>query len=353
MKKENEFIQHNLINTEQIFELYNLLNFIYPAKKERISPVFSEITENWEKAMKLNFPLFWVSTLKQNLNNILSTGTAWQYLNKGMIAQHLCSNHPIGSRMIFLGMLNKVIENQHKGFIESYQLYYQPQNKYSSKIFESLSINSGKELSEIIPYNYHELPFLTTDSADDIGLIEINNSNISDDFTSFLLKQRGELFIKAQELNSDDINLTNLNNKFKRHGLKRTRRVFAAKTFNSDKIYGVIIINESSLGFNFSFFENSCELILCNESNPQFLLKIIKKLLFKASEINLLSSLHFLPVLTDPQHSVLIEKLNGKVTRNYNLFIMLKGGYEKWYEHVDRLTNSIFQRFINNYYEKS
>jgi hypothetical protein len=60
-----------------------------------------------------------------------------------------------------------------------------------------------------------------------------------------------------------------------------------------------------------------------------------------------------MPVLVDPIHSPIIEKLNGKVTRNYNLFIMLKGGYEIWYDQVDQLTNTVFQRFISNTYEKS
>jgi hypothetical protein len=40
-----------------------------------------------------------------------------------MIAQHLASNNPVGSRIIFLGMLNEVIENQHKGFLESCQIF--------------------------------------------------------------------------------------------------------------------------------------------------------------------------------------------------------------------------------------
>jgi len=352
MKIENEFIQFNSMSTEQLFDIYHSLNFIYPAKMEHLHPVIHTVKENWEKAMRLDFPLFWVSTIKQNLDNIISSGTAWQYLNNGMIAQHLCSNHPIGSRMIFLGMLNKIIDNQHTGFIDSYQIYYQPQNKYSSKVFESHGLKAGKELSGIISYNYLEFPFLTKDYPGNIQLTEINSGQDAD-FKNFVMEQRGELFMKVQELDSEDINLKKLNDRFKSHGLKRTRRIFAARIPGSTKIYGVIIINESSLGFNFSFFENSCELILCKKSNAQLLLQIAHKLLFRASEIHALSPLKYIPVLTDPGYSALLEELNGKITRNYNLFIMLKGGYERYYEEVDELTNSIFQRFTNKSYEKN
>jgi len=120
-----------------------------------------------------------------------------------------------------------------------------------------------------------------------------------------------------------------------------------------NRISCAIIINQSSLGLNFSFFENSSELILCKKSNPEFLLPVARRLLYKASQLSLLSPLQWLPVLSEPVHDEIIAKLNGQLTRNYNLFILLKGGYECWYEHADQLTNSVFQRFINNSYEKN
>lgn len=347
MEMENEYIQYNSLNTEQLFKIYNLLHFTYPDKMEHLNPVIDIIQENWRKALKLNFPLFWVSTIKQNKNNIISSGTVWQYLNKGMIAQHLCSNHPVGSRMIFLGMLNKAKEKSNTGFIDSFQVYYRPQNKYSSKLFESQSLSAGKEFSEIIPFNYHELPLLKSDCAGDIQLTEINDNKDSD-YINFLIRQRGELFVNSQELNAEDIKLEKLNARFQCHGLHRTRRIFTARIPSSNRVYGVIVINQSSIGLNFSFFENCCELILCKDSNPELLLPIAHKLLFKASEINASSPIEYIPVMTEPIHSGLVEKLKGKLTRNYNLFIMLKGGYQKCYEQVDLLTNSIFARFNRN-----
>jgi len=182
-----------------------------------------------------------------------------------------------------------------------------------------------------------------------VEIVEINNGNTRD-FIHFLRIQKGELFVKAQELEGDDINLVKLNSKFNSYGLKRTRKVFVARSNN--KIYGVILVNQSSLGLNFSFFENSCELILCKEGGPEFLTRVTRKLLYKASRINMYSPLQWLPVLTDPVHSPIIESLNGTLTRNYNLFIMLKGGYEIWYDYVDQLTNSVYQRFINHSTEK-
>src|SRR6185503_19011484 len=147
---EKDLIEESVQDSKQLFELYRSLHFIYPAKMERLAPVFDIVQNNWEKAMKCSFPLFWVSTVPKNRYNIMSTGATWRYLNSGMIAQHLASNHPVGSRMTFLGVLNKIIETQDTESINSYQVYYRPQNKYSSRVFEPVSLKAGKELSAII-----------------------------------------------------------------------------------------------------------------------------------------------------------------------------------------------------------
>jgi hypothetical protein len=346
---DDDLIEHNQISPDELFEIYRDQNFIYPQKQERLKPVMNIVRDNWAKAMKLNFPLFWVSTVAQNNRNIVATGTSWQYLNKGMIAQHLTSSHPVGSRIIFLGMLKKVIENQHTGFLDSYQIYFRPQNKYPARLFGSLSQRAGKGLSGIIPYNYFEVPFLTRYPTGDMEIIEIDNCNYPD-FINFMRTHCGELFIRAQELNTTDITLEELNRRFELNGLKRRRRIFAATATHSNHIYGVIIINQSSLGLNFSFFENSCELILRKDANAEALLNATGKLLHQSSELAGNLPLNYIPVLVDPAHSYIVEKLNGKLTKNYNLFIMLKGGYEIWYDHVAQLTNDVFERFINNSY---
>jgi hypothetical protein len=352
MKKvENEYIEYNQLSIDQLMGLYESLHFIYPQKRERLNPVFSIIKENWTKALQSNFPLFWVGTIIQNKQNIVSSGTSWQYLNKGMLAQHLASNHPIGSRIIFLGMLNRVIENQHGGFIESYQIYYRPQNKFSARMFEPLSIRLGKDLSQIVPYNYCEVPLIKEFKAENVEVSEVNDTN-QRSFLKFLKIERGEVYIKAQELDSADITLERLNEKFAIKGLHRKRRIFIACSKKDGQVYGSIIVNQGSLGLNFSFLENSSELIL-SEAPENYLLQVAGLLLLKASNIFPHFSLNYLPVLVNPAHSQIVDKLKGKVTRDYNLFIVLRGGYETWYEYVDNLTSAVFQRFLDHSYEQT
>ena len=136
---QEDLILHNHVSIDELFGMYIKQNFIYPQKLERLKPVLDMVRINWAKALRLNFPLFWVSTVEHNSREIAATATAWQYLNKSMIGQHLTSNNPVGSRIILLGMISKMIENQHKGFLESFQIYYRPQNKYPSRVFESVS----------------------------------------------------------------------------------------------------------------------------------------------------------------------------------------------------------------------
>src|SRR4051794_25309203 len=125
---DTELIEHNQLNAEQLFNLYDLLHFIYPAKMERLTPVLDVIKRNWDIALKLNFPLFMVSSIRQNADNIISTATVWRHLNAGVIGQHLASNKPVGSRIIFLEVLEKIIQNEHSGFFDSFHIYYRPQN---------------------------------------------------------------------------------------------------------------------------------------------------------------------------------------------------------------------------------
>lgn len=348
---ENDLLEQSVQDSKKLFETYRSLKFIYPAKMEKLNPVLDIVEHNWEKAVKLNFPLFWVIKTRQNIHNVISTGTQWQYLNHGVIGQHLASNNPVGSRIAFLAMLNKIINEKDSGQVNSYQIYYRPQNKYSSRVFEPLAERAGKELSEVIPYNYFEIPLLNYDRIGNIEVSEITEGN-NEEFITFVTIQKGQLFVQVQELASKDINLEKLNSKFNRHGLKRRRRIFSAKSRHDGKILGVVIVNEASLGLNFSFFENHSELILSKETEPGILLPVARRLLFMASQVNIASPLRWLPAVTDPAHSPIIENLGGRFTRNYNLFMMLKGGYEIWYDHVDQLTNSVYQRFINTAYEK-
>jgi hypothetical protein len=334
----------------QLFELYNAHHFIYPAKMEKLNPVFDIVKQNWEKAIKMGFPLFCSTMVNENCKNITATATRWQYLNRGMIGQHLTSNNPVGSRVVFLSIINKMIEEQHKGFLESFQIYYRPQNKYSHRMFGKVSAKAGNALSETIPYNYFEVPLLHNGCAGYINVTEIDCNNI--EFIDFLMAERSALFVKVQELDSDDINLSRLDNKFRHHGLSRQRKIFVAKNRRNNKICGAIIVNQSSLGLNFSFFENSSELILKSRLCGEVLLDAAHSLIARASRLHLASPLKFLPVLSDPVHTSIIEQLHGKLTRNYNLFMILRGGYEVWYRHIDELTLSVYQRFINSTYEK-
>ena len=47
---ETKLIEHNRQNAEHLFALYNSLYFIYPARMERLNPVYTIVKKNWEKA---------------------------------------------------------------------------------------------------------------------------------------------------------------------------------------------------------------------------------------------------------------------------------------------------------------
>ena len=337
------FIHEINPDIDQLMDVYRKLHFIYPAKMEKLSAVYDLVKKNWKNALRLHFPLFYSSIVRAEVKDMYATATIWQYLNNGLIGQHLASNHPVASREVLLGMLSEIISKQHVCKINSFQIFYRPQNKYPNRLFSTVSETAGNKLSQIIEYDYFEMPVIT-ECSPDIKVVEVNESN-KKDWLNFISTCRSRLFISGQEYDTDDIQLNRLNQQFRKASLERKRQILIAYNRVDHKVCGAIIKNNSSVGLNFSLLENCAEIILDKAVIDSLNLEIARSLIWKMAQLNGLPASAPFYALTDCAQQYLFEELGGKWVRNYNLFLILKGGYEIWYNCVEELTSSVYQRF--------
>ena len=95
----------NSHSVKSIFEKYESIGFLYPAKKKLLEPHFPEITENWTKLYASREKLLWSLALTdKNESKNFASIVSWRQSNYGLFAQHLVSTgNPFLSLKVMLG----------------------------------------------------------------------------------------------------------------------------------------------------------------------------------------------------------------------------------------------------------
>lgn len=331
---------------EKLLEVYKELHFIYPAKTAKLEPLMDRVRRSWRSALKLHFPQFSTTVVKSVCSPATATVTVWRCLNRGMIGQHLASNHPLASREVLLSVLDDVISMQDECSIDSFQIYYRPDNKYPSRMFRMASEAAGAAYSILQPYDYFQLPPVRYTSGE-LDVVRADAGNRSE-WLGFLRNCRPDVFIKGQELDTEDFGLNELDTELAKRHLYRRRKIFFARNRADRHVCGVVIQNTAPIGLNFSLLENAIEMVLDPHACDAQLEETAKSLLGAIESPNSLIDGGGHYALTDPYHRAIFGKLSGQWIRNYHLFMILKGGYENWYESVKELTQAVYVRCLEN-----
>lgn len=327
---------------ETLLQVYHDLHFIYPAKIEKLAPVLETVRKNWAYALQLKFPEFCSTVVKSDSGHCAATVTVWRYLNNGMIGQHLASSHPLASREVLLSVLGQVIAKQDECNIDSFQIFYRPENKYPNRMFRMVAEAAGERLSAIQGYDYFHLPAGDFQSGS-IETLEAGETN-RDIWMNFLRRCRSATFIKVQELDAADIELSSLNAQMQAAHLYRGRKLIFARRRTDNAVCGMLIKNIGPAGLNFSFLENAAELILDPSGDDAQREETAKALLGALGSGATTGDF----VLADPVDRSLCEKLGGEWIRSYHLFMILKAGFNIWYDCIGELTNAVFERRLQN-----
>lgn len=330
----------NAISVEELFKRYFEAGFLYAAKLEKLKPFWPEISDNWKRGLRAGETLIWNVTYEAPDGTSWGALSGWRSTHTGWAIQHLTAiGSPVASRAVMLAALGVHIQ---EGIDTSYQNWFRPDNKFANKVFGSLIDDVGARNAALATFNYFAVPLMAKNLAGDVAIVECSLAK-QDEFLAFARQRRGEVFIKAESFDTDDLNLETVDSFYRMVGLRRYRRIFLAYDKGKDEIQGAAIVYRGPLGFNFSFLENRCELLLAPTLDEAQTEALVQALIQKVAPLYEDFSPRFLPVIADDCATLALRKSGGEFIRNYSQSIWLQEGFIPYYRHLEKFYERIIR----------
>ncbi|MEE4265705.1 MAG: hypothetical protein V2I56_23665 [Desulfobacteraceae bacterium] len=341
---DKEFEYHfNALTVDELFRHYEHVGFIYPEKQRRLAPFCAKVRGNWEAALRAGPEIFCLFSAGNSNGHQLATLTLWRSTNSGWIAQHLTSTgNPFNVRAILLGC--QVHGLGLKANLSA-QNWFQPENKYASRIFGSITNSLSESHAAVNNYNYLAVKKIYPKPT---GSYQI--SCIAEDpsaLFSFASKIRGNLYAVAEELDQPDLELEALNDLYKRVGLHRQRRSWLAFLPGRNEPIAAAIAYSGSLGINFSFLENRCDLMCDATLENDMRAEICTDLLYHVSQFQKALPLGYIPVTTDDRTAMVLIASGASLVRSYSQSIWLRDGFQSWLQHVEAIYRRVERRYVS------
>jgi hypothetical protein len=159
------------------------------------------------------------------------------------------------------------------------------------------------------------------------------------DLPGLALAARGRVYAEAEELDHEDLELATVDELYGHVGLRRYRHVWLA--WERDRLLGAAIAWRGPLGFNFSFLENRCDLLLEPQLAATKADAVVRTLLHAASASYRDFSLGQIPLVMPAQQAPFAVAAGAELVRPYTQSIWLQPGFEAMYEHMARFYRRI------------
>jgi len=330
----------------QLFQKYEDIGFIYPAKKKLLQPHFAQIKHNWQKLINTPEKLLWVINHQESKDqkNFASI-TAWQQSNYGLIAQHLVSTgNPFLSLKVMLEAQYRAEHFFDENQVKSSQNWFRPNNRYAYRIFASMYDKLGAKKASLLLFQYLHLPISAVAKPQKNKFAVEEITQVDEQVLQFVTQQYGEVFAKAEELHLADIQQVKLGSIFQKYGLNKYRKVIVLKEKRSKKIVATLIANRTPLGLNFSFLENRAYYILDKTLSELHRTKVLEQLNSIAQSVYQDFELASIPIVTDKVSGSVLQNQKAIMQREYMQSIWLREGFAEWYAHIDSFLKRIERR---------
>lgn len=336
----------NQISVDELVEVYRKLRFIYPAKEAALSPYYSLILENWKKALKADQSIFQILTYGNPEHQNFASVMFWRNTNTSWMAQHLISSGGGLSGIPMLAAQGTFIKEpstvpQHNAL----KVWYRPANKFAHKAFGSTEEVLGKENAVVNPLDYMAVNPKKVKADHRIKVVECNDENqqLAIDFAAKCL---GKAYVKAEEIDGNDLNLNGLKDVYERVGLTRKRKILLAFRANDKRPVGMIVANRVPLGFNFSFLGNCSEILLNPHLSMSDAEAVTTSLLAEIKSLYEDFELPYIPaVINHAYMPVLLDTGIASFIRQYSQSIWLKDGFCDWYQSLYKMYSLYRARF--------
>ena len=320
----------NALPVAELFRRYEQGGFLYPAKKERLAPFLPEIAENWRRGLRGGEMILYVVSHENPASQTWGSISSWRTSHNGWNPQHLVSG---GGAFLNIMLATQAIRIA-DGFDTAQQCWFQPKNAFASGVFGTIPKTVGKQWSAVNTYHYLMLP-LRCDWAvtAKIDLVRLQDGRASD-LHNLAAQLRGQVFAACEELNVADLELNAVDELYRRVGLRRYRRVWLAYHPAYAEPVGAAIAYRGPLGFNFSFLENRCDLLVLPDLTEEETAAVVSALVQAIKPEYQDFSPQFIPIVCDQQISHLLLAQGASLIRQYSQSMWLKAGYELWYRHI-------------------
>jgi len=248
------------ITFDEVVEFYGATRFLYPAKLGVLESRLAAVRTTWEHLIGANNETFKLLMLRRVVNGRLTVKNsvcAFEYAPGIWQAQHLVSadRHEFtGTLAAIMGLLDWISGRANSRAV---RFSYRPTNPGTNRLLGGLedALPDGRCLGTVSNYYVAECGETRCALTSAVG-VDIRRAQPSetDGLQSLYKQQHPEL---PAWLDLDDPQLTTLNARYMKRGLRRSRDVLVAS--NAGRICGSVVCWWASEGMNFSFLENAIE----------------------------------------------------------------------------------------------
>ena len=340
-------VGHNQLSVSDLFQRYETIGFLYPAKKRLLSPYFDTIQGHWETLLDGTEDLLWILTREDVIKDHFASISVWKNSNRGVLAQHLVSSgNPFLSLYVMLAAQYKFAHHYDSTEVNSSQNWFRPNNRYAYRVFASMFKKLGASRASLMRFQYlhQDLASLSSKQNPSFLVEELVHPDAS--FIQFVSRHYNSVFVQAEELDQPDLSLNKLGKRFQILGMERSRKILTFKDPNSHKLLACVIANRAPMGLNFSFLENRAYYL----TDPRLEYGTRDRLLLAMSQaIEPFYEdfpLGVLPIVTDAYCSHLLQKQGACLIREYMQSIWMRDGFELWYQHIWSFLERIERRQV-------
>lgn len=329
----------NHLTPRQLFDIYEMAGFLYPQKRARLEPYMAIVGENWRKALRGGELILWVLTRSEG-DGAWSSVSSWRSTYSGWNSQHLVSlGEPQATRAVLLAAQAGFHVN---ALDDALQNWFSAANRYAARLFGTTEEALGPEHASVRRYDYLALP-LAAELPDTSG--EIRVEAWRPDFSPLLCPlaaaARGEVYVRAEQLDHDDALLEAVDDLYRLVGLRRYRRICLAFLPGRKRPAGAIIAYRGPLGLNFSFLENRCDLLIADALDEATQFDVAAALLRQAQQTYADFEPRQVFLTVDPRQRQIIERLGATLLREYCQSIWLRESFLGWYRHAERFFDRV------------
>ncbi|AZQ74738.1 hypothetical protein EKH77_29190 [Streptomyces luteoverticillatus] len=325
----------NAIPPAELFDRYERSRFLYPAKRARLAPYWPLILENWKRARRAGELLHWVASYDEPDGGWASL-TSWRSTHTGWQIQHLVSSGTLaGGRAVMLAaQAAGMAERQHGAA----QNWFSPSNRFAALAFGTIAHSLGPEHSLVAPGDYVMVPLALAHAlgaAGAAGTVVELDGGACPELAELARYCRGEVYVRAEGLDRDDLRLTDVDRLYRLVGLRRHRRVWALYD-TSGTVRAAALAYRGPLGFNFSFLENRCDLLIAPDLDAAEARRATDTLLAAARDAYADFEPAAVPLTTATPVGHLILA-GAEPVRPYTRALWLAEAYPDFYRHIDEL----------------